>query len=128
MPLNNNLLSNDLSDDEEKGVVRTQEPSDVINAIKDVHDLPKVKDHVQIRFKDSDNWIEGEVLSRGGKSTGKYSSWFNVKNLDTKDEVCIDFKNHVDEWNKVETSNVVIFPNHRHEEASVFKCQTCRIE
>ena len=34
MPLNNNLLSNDLSDDEEKGVVKTQEPSDVINAIK----------------------------------------------------------------------------------------------
>ena len=25
MPLNNNLLSNDLSDDEEKGVVRTQD-------------------------------------------------------------------------------------------------------
>ena len=45
----------------------------MINAIKDVHDLPKVKDHVQIRFKDSDNWIEGEVLSRGGKSTGKYN-------------------------------------------------------
>ena len=127
MPLNNNLLSNDLSDDEEKGVVRTQEPSDVINAIKDVHDLPKVKDPVQIRFKDSDNWIEGEVLSRGGKSTGKYSSWFNVKNLDTKDEVCIDFKNHVDEWNKVETSNVVIVPNYRHEEASVFNAKRAEL-
>ena len=59
--------------------------------------LPKVNDHVKIRLKDSDDLINGKILSCGGKSTGKYSSWFNVKNSDTNDQICIDFKNHVND-------------------------------
>ena len=39
----------------------------------------------------------------------------------------IDFKNHVDEWNKVETSDVVIVPDHRHEEAGVFNAKRAEL-
>ena len=34
------------------------------------------------RFPESE-WINGKIISRAGKSTGKYKTWWNVKNMHT---------------------------------------------
>ena len=57
-------------------------------------------------MKDSDDLINEKIISHGGKSTVKYSSWFNVKNTDTNDQICIDFKNHVSNWENVSPESV----------------------
>ena len=38
-----------------------------------------------VRFKRSHetDWITGEILSRAGKCTGKYKTWWNIKDIET---------------------------------------------
>ena len=54
--------------------------------------VPIVKTPVikSIMFVDNGEQYEAEVLSRGGKATGKYSKFFNVFVRETGQEVCLD--------------------------------------
>ena len=57
--------------------------------------VPIVKTHVikvgsTIMFVDNGEQYEAEVLSKGGKPTGKYSKLFSVLVRETGQEVCID--------------------------------------
>ena len=38
----------------------------------------KVNDTIMFRKNDSDTWTAGTVVSRGGKASGKYATWYNV--------------------------------------------------
>ena len=49
----------------------------------------RINDDVQFRQCESDPWTTGRVVSRGGKSTGKYASWFNVET--DSDRKSVDF-------------------------------------
>ena len=51
---------------------------------------PVIKVGSTIMFVDNGEQYEAEVLSRGGKATGKYSKLFNVLVRETGQEVCID--------------------------------------
>ena len=51
--------------------------------------LPKLKDTIRIREKDS--WKAARVISRAGKAKGKFASWFNVETLDDGEKLCLDF-------------------------------------
>ena len=78
-----------------------------------------------IRFKrslDSD-WTKGKVVSRAGKATGKYKSWWNIKNLDSGHvqaenlEELNQIENIDDEQAAVETETFVMnIPRHLHNE------------
>ena len=67
-----------------------------------VQDLPKVHTYIQYRTPDSDEWLNGEVTKRGGKVTGIYKFWLNVRDLDTNIESGVDFENGVTEWRPLE--------------------------
>ena len=51
---------------------------------------PVIKVGNTIMFVDNGEQYEAEVLSRGGKATGKYSKFFNVFVRETGQEVCLD--------------------------------------
>ena len=40
-------------------------------------------DIVRFQRSGSCDWVEGKVISRAGKKSGKYNKWWNVKNTDT---------------------------------------------
>ena len=45
-------------------------------------------------------------LSRAGKATGKYASWFNTEEFVTKKTSGIEFKNDIDEWKILENEHL----------------------
>jgi transposase InsO family protein len=42
----------------------------------------KKNDMIRYRVSEQSDWIDAEVLGRGGKITGKHKNWYNVKNSD----------------------------------------------
>ena len=42
-----------------------------------------------IRYKVDNKWITGTIVSRAGKATGKYKTWYNIKN-ENNEERSID--------------------------------------
>ena len=80
---------------------------------------------------DSDQEIEGQVLSRAGKLGGKYESWWNIRNRESGEENSLDsskFKNvqmssdsdgHVD----VEGVFVVQIPRYLHNESKCIEAK-----
>ena len=70
-------------------------PEETVNveesSLETIISTPRVSDHV--KFTDPDTHEVGEflVISRGGKARGKYSNWFNVKNLHTSAISSVNF-------------------------------------
>ena len=64
-------------------------------AIQDDTRLPKIGNVIHYEAKDEGLWQTAKVLSRAGKVTGKYASWFNIEDLVTKKTSSIDFKNGI---------------------------------
>ena len=40
---------------------------------------PKVKDIIQYKLQNSDEWIKATATGRAGKATGKNKYWYNIK-------------------------------------------------
>ena len=59
-------------------------------AVKNNVEKPKLKQHVEIRVNDGKS-------SRRSKSTGKYSNWYNIQNLNDNSLKCINWGN-LKEW------------------------------
>lgn len=84
--------------------------------------FPKIHDKILYKETDMDTWNEGEVIGRAGKSTGKYSSWINIKTQEGAKSVDLD---RIAEWklktssNLTEEVNVVMIPRSRHHEKDV---------
>ena len=38
-----------------------------------------------IRYKMDNKWITGTIMSRAGRATGKYKTWYNIKNGNNKE-------------------------------------------
>ena len=89
--------------------------------------LPKLKSVVRIKERNSDQWKTVRVISRGGKATGKYPSWFNVEALDNSERLCIDFFST--EWENEEVNNESVnynanfLPTNEHEKELVQKAK-----
>lgn len=62
-----------------------------------------VKINDVIKYKQGDNWFTGTVTSRAGKATGKYRTWYNVRN-DENEEQSIDLGRL--EWEKIPESEI----------------------
>ena len=53
----------------------------------------RVKVNDNIRYKLGDEWVNGTIMSRAGKASGKYKNWYNVRN-ENNDERSIDLERH----------------------------------
>ena len=70
-----------------------------------------------VRFKRSneDNWTTGEILSRAGKCTGKYKTWWNIKDVQSGHQKPEDVQQFASlekiivEDNRMETDDVVTY-------------------
>ena len=60
--------------------------------------LPRMKSTVQYLSNKDDKWKTVDVISRGGKATGKYRNFLNIKDKETDQIKCIDWKEEVKEW------------------------------
>ena len=93
---------------------------------QEIDNLPKAKDKIKYRFQDNNEWQEAEVLGRAGKTTGKYKSWFNIKNTCDDGASSIDM-DKVAEWESLDTfseeANIVMIPAHRHSEKEVVEAK-----
>ena len=81
--------------------------------------LPKAKDKIKYRFQGNTEWQEAEVLGKASKSTGKYKSFFNIKNTCDDETSSIDM-DKVAKWERIDTFseevNIVMIAAHRHAE------------
>ena len=42
-------------------------------------DLPKIKFNIKYRVSSDGLWLQGKVISRGGKATGQYWHYLNIE-------------------------------------------------
>ena len=62
--------------------------------------FPKVKERIKYKLKDEGKWFAAEIIGRAGKRTGKYSAWFNVKDIESGESKSINFE-LVDDWQRL---------------------------
>ena len=71
------------------------------------------------------------MLSRAGEVTGKFKSWYNVENLDTKENLKIEF-DKVKEWrhisNETEEVNIAVAPLSDHNNENVIVAKMKELE
>ena len=65
----------------------------------------RVKVNDNIRYKLGDEWVNGTIISRAGKASGKYKNWYNVRN-ENNDERSIDLERH--DWQKIPETEINI--------------------
>ena len=68
------------------------------NSRKKIFNLPKIGDKVDFREVNDEQWKTAQIMSRAGKSTGKYASWFNIENTENNEKTSLDFNKDVSEW------------------------------
>ena len=52
----------------------------VTEAVGQTEKTSNVKTNDAIRYKVDGQWVTGTILSRAGKASGKYKSWYNARN------------------------------------------------
>ena len=71
------------------------------------------------------------MLSRAGEATGKFKSWYNVENLDTKENLKIEF-DKVKEWRHIsdetEEVNIAVAPLSDHNNENVIVAKMKELE
>ena len=73
-------VENDSSNEEQINEVMESES---IRSIPISADEIKKCDIVRFKRSHETNWITGEILSRAGKCTGKYKTWWNIKDIES---------------------------------------------
>ena len=67
-----------------------------------------MKSTVQYLSNKDDKWKTVDVIRRGGKATGKYRNFLNIKDKETDQIKRIDWKEEVKEWIPVNTEQVLM--------------------
>ena len=70
--------------------------------------LPRMKSTVQYLSNKDDKRKTVDIISLGGKATGKYRNFINIKDKETDQIKCIDWKEKVKEWAPVITEQVLM--------------------
>ena len=70
--------------------------------------IPRVGRRYEVSLKDTNERMNIKVLSRAGKSSGKYRNCFNYRNEENGDESWIDFELDVTEMREIEDEEVMI--------------------
>ena len=72
---------------------------------RDIVQLGTIKINDIVRYKIGNEWVTGTILGRAGKATGKYKTWYNVRD-ENNQERSIDLRNL--EWEKVPETEINI--------------------
>ena len=83
---------------------------------------------------ENEKWKMAGIISKGGKSTGKYQDWLKIKNWGDNSESNIDWKAGVKEWHVVESKedignqidNLKDLSINGNEEGTLFSGDTCK--
>ena len=67
--------------------------------------LPLSKQKIRYRMKGSDVWHESQVLSRGGKASGKNWAYLNIQDVGEEQPKGVYFDRDVEEWESLEVVN-----------------------
>ena len=59
---------------------------------RDLVQLDTIKINDSVRYKIDNEWVTGTILGRAGKLTGKYKTWYNVRD-ENNEERSIDLRN-----------------------------------
>ena len=94
--------SNTSNIDNSKNISSSETPRSVVNS----NVLPKVKSTVLARPSGGNEWRRLQVISRGGKATGKYVKYLNVLDTDTNKPECVNWDT-ISEWKPVEEEVLV---------------------
>ena len=94
-----NRLSLENSENIENNKESDKEISDVTN---DGALLPKIKEFKEYQPSGSENWKQVQIMSRGGKATGKYQLYLNTRNLENGTTQCIDWS-RIEKWRPINT-------------------------
>ena len=70
--------------------------------------LPHMKSTVQYLSNKGDKWKTVDVISWGGKATRKCRNFVNIKDKETDQIKCIDWKEEAKEWIPVNTEQVLM--------------------
>ena len=70
---------------------------------RDIVQLGTIKINENVRYKIDNEWVTGTILGRAGKATGKYKTWYNVRD-ENNQERSIDLRNL--EWEKVPETEI----------------------
>ena len=73
----------------------------------DSKEKPVIKNFVECVTNDSDDIKHVQVISRAGKATGKYSSWYNIRNINNGEIKAINWED-VQKWRPIEQEEVLI--------------------
>ena len=68
---------------------------------------PKVKDFVEYKIFGSNDFQKAQIIKRAGKVSGKYSDWYNIKNVNDDTISSIDWKS-VDKWKQYSQEEALI--------------------
>ena len=72
--------------------------------------------------RNSEIWKTAFIDSRAGKASGKYKDWYNVKDTDTQNIECFDWKERVENWYPIETEFVLLSQS-AHEDLEVLQAK-----
>ena len=68
---------------------------------------PKVKDLVEYKIFGSHHFQKAQIVKRAGKVSGKYSDWYNIKNVNDDPISSIDWKS-VNKWKQYSQEQALI--------------------
>ncbi|XP_057314680.1 uncharacterized protein LOC130655883 [Hydractinia symbiolongicarpus] len=68
---------------------------------------PKAKSFVKYKFKDCDTVKDVEIISKGGKATGKYKSYLNIQDVDSNSLSCVDWE-EIESWQPINTEEALL--------------------
>ena len=109
-------------------------PTDQDHAVvkhKQKPSIPSVGDSIEYCTKDNHNWVKANVLSKGGKASGKNWAFLNIQEEGKTSPSGLDFVKDIEEWRVSEKENDVNFVNvpiYRHNEEEVLAAKECELE
>ena len=101
------------------------------NNTQTIYNCPSKGDIIEYPLDNENHFIQAKVLLRAGKATRKFQSWYDVENVDTKENLNIDF-DKVKQWrhnsNETEEVNIAVVPlsDHNNENVIVAKVKELR--
>ena len=102
---------------------------DVQGELRDGSVLPDVMSTVKFRCRDSGNWQTAQVLSKGGKASGKNKYYYNIQVEGGELPKDVHWNKHVDVWRLAESvENIVLFSKCRELKESVIAAKESELD
>ena len=122
----NESVVNNENENESEEALSVQNNSGILQVYSDNSVKPKIKQHIKYKLIDSNDMSESQIINRAGKSGGKYSNWYNVKDRKTEKLSSINWDN-VERWQPCNESDDVLY-NVNFEPTSLSKAKLQELE